>query len=309
MKIVIVGTGGVGGYFGGRLALAGNRVLFMARGEHLKAIENNGLRIKSTNGDFAINPAMTSDDYSVVEAADLVIVATKAWQVEQVGQQIAPYLKNETMVLPLQNGVLAAEELSKHIPEKNIIGGLCRIFSKIESPGVIKHMGSDPTIIFGELNGESSERTAWLDYTFKMTGLNYKWTNDIQAELWKKFLMISSSALLAITRTTYGELRELPETRKMLEDLFTEIYAVGRAAGIDLPEDLISKTMKAVDGFPYEATSSLTRDVLEGKPSEIDYQNGTVVRLGLKFNVPTPINSFVYHSVLPMEKKARLVKK
>lgn len=305
MKIVVVGTGGVGGYFGGRLALAGNKVLFMARGEHLKAIEQNGLQIKSVDGDFSITQAMCSSDYDVVESADLILICTKAWQVAEVAKEITPYLKPETMVLPLQNGVLATQKLEKHIPKENIIGGLCRIFSKIEEPGVIKHMGVDPTIIFGELNGEQTERTTWLDYTFKMTGLSYKWSNDIQVDLWKKFLMICSSGLLAVTKTNYGELRSLPETRQMLHELYEEIYAVSIAEGVNLPANIVERTMKAIDSFPSDATSSLTRDVWDGKPSEIEYQNGTVVKLGEKHGIPTPVNRFVYHTILPMELKAR----
>lgn len=305
MKIVVIGVGGVGGYFGARLALAGNRVLFLARGKHLQAIEENGLTVKSTKGEFAINPAMACNDYSVVEVADLILVCTKAWQLEDVAKNIAPYINDETIVLPLQNGVTAADELAKYIPRKNIVGGLCRIFSKIEQPGVINHFGANPTIIFGEFDGETSERTAWLDYTFKMTGLTYSWSNDINADLWKKFLMICSSALLAVTKTTYGELREIPETRNMLEQLFTEVYNVGIAAGINLPSDIVTRTMASVDNFPYDSTSSLTRDILNGKPSEIEYQNGTVVCLGEKYNIPTPVNTFVYHSLLPSEMKAR----
>lgn len=305
MKIVVIGTGGVGGYFGGRLALAGNDVIFMARGKHKEAIQYNGLLVKSVYGEFTIKPAKVTDDYEVVSQADLVLVCTKAWQVKEVAYHIAPYLCAETMVMPLQNGVLAAEELEKFIPKQNIIGGSCRIFSLIESPGVITHKGIDPTVVFGELNNEHTERTTLLKYTFATTGLTNIWSDDIQVDLWKKFLMICSSALLAVTRTNYGELRALPETRKMLEELYTEIYNVGKAAGVNLPDDIVAKTMKAVDGFPAEATSSLTRDVWEGKPSEIEYQNGTVVKLGEKYGVATPVNRFVYHSILPMELKAR----
>lgn len=305
MKITIIGTGGVGGYFGGRLALAGNDVTFIARGSHLEAIRKNGLLVKSTLGEFTIKPAKVTDNYKVVSDTDLVLVCTKAWQVKEVAYHIAPHLNAETMVMPMQNGVLAAEELEKFIPVHNIVGGSCRIFSLIESPGVIAHKGIDPTVVFGERDNQHSERTALLKYTFEMAGINNIWSDDIQSDLWKKFLMICSSALLAITKTNYGELRSLPETRNLLIELYTEIYNVGIAAGIHLPDDIVAKTMNAVDSFPAESTSSLTRDVWEGKLSEIEYQNGTVVRMGEKYGVPTPVNRFVYHSILPMELKAR----
>lgn len=305
MNITVIGTGGVGGYFGGRLALAGNDVTFIARGKHLDAIKQNGLLVKSVLGEFTIKPAKVTANYEVVSGADLVLVCTKAWQVKEVAYHIAPYLNPETMVMPMQNGVLAAEELEQFIPRQNIVGGSCRIFSMIESPGVITHKGSDPTVVFGELSNEHTERTTLLKYTFATAGLTNIWSEDIQADLWKKFLMICSSALMAVTKTNYGELRSLPETRKMLEELYAEVYNVGKAAGINLPNDIVSKTMKAVDAFPPDATSSLTRDIWEGKPSEIEYQNGTVVRLGEKWGVPTPVNRFVYYAILPSELKAR----
>jgi 2-dehydropantoate 2-reductase len=305
MRITIVGAGGVGGYFGGRLALAGNDVTFIARGNHLEAILKDGLIVKSFMGEFTIKPAKATANIDAVKNADLVIICTKAWQLKEIAQQIAPLIGIETMILPLQNGVLATEELAEFIPKENIIGGLCRIFSKIESPGTINHLGIDPTIIFAELNNDQTERTSWLKYTFESAGLTNIWAEDIQSEIWKKFLMICSSGLLAVTKTNYGELRSNPENRAMLEKLFSEVYNVAIAAGINLPESIVAKTMKAIDTFPPESTSSLTRDVWEGKPSEIEYQNGTVVRLGEKYGIPTPVNKFVYSTILPMELKAR----
>jgi 2-dehydropantoate 2-reductase len=305
MKITIIGTGGVGGYFGGRLALSANEVTFIARGAHLEAIQKNGLLVKSTLGNFSVKEPRATSDLQVAKNADLVIICAKAWQVREIARQIAPYIGNETMVLPLQNGVLAADELAEFIPKKNIVGGLCRIFSKIESPGVISHFGSDPQLIFGELNGIKSERLAQLKKVFDEAGIANTWSDDILTDLWKKFLMICSSGLLAVTRTTYGEMRSLPETRFLLHEMYTEIYNVGKSAGVSLPEGIVEKTMKWVDSFPPDSSSSLARDVMEGKPSEVEYQNGTVVRLGDKVGVPVPVNRFVYYSILPMEFKAR----
>ena len=305
MKITIISTGGVGGYFGGRLALAGDDVTFIARGAHLEAIQKNGLLVKSTQGEFTIKPAKATNKYEAVAGSDLVLVCTKAWQVKEVAKTIAPFIEESTMVMPLQNGILATEELASFINQRNIVGGLCRIFSLIESPGVINHKGIEPTIVFGETDNTQTERAAWLKYTFSTAGITNIWSEDIRADLWKKFIMICSSALLAVTKTNYGEMRTIPETREMLKELYTEIYTVGIAAGVKLPENIVANTMKAVDTFPAESTSSLTRDVWEGKPSELDYQNGTVVKLGEQYGIPTPINRFIYHSLLPMEKKAR----
>jgi 2-dehydropantoate 2-reductase len=307
MKMTIIGTGGVGGYFGGRLAKAGNNVTFIARGEHLKAIQENGLIVKSHLGDFTIKPANATDKIESVANANLVIICTKAWQVKEIAQQIAPLIGGETIILPLQNGVLAADELAEFIPKENIVGGLCRIFSMIESPGVINHWGVDPTIIFGELNNKLSDRITQLKNTFNEAGITNINSPDIQADLWKKLLLISSGALLAVTRTNYGELRSRPETKALLQELKTEIYNVAIAVGVNLAENLVEKTMKVVDTFPPESTCSLTRDIWEGKPSEIEYQNGTIVRLGEKYGVPTPVNRFIYYSIIPMEMKARKI--
>nr|MDA3880189.1 2-dehydropantoate 2-reductase [Prolixibacteraceae bacterium] len=289
----------------GRLAQAGNNVTFIARGQHLEVIKENGLTVKSIKDDFVIKPANVSDNYNSVADADLVLVCTKAWQVKGIAVKIAPMLNHKAMVMPLQNGILAADELSETIPEKQIVGGLCRVFSMIESPGVIAHKGIEPTIVFGERDNAKTERTALLDKTLEQAGITHVWADDMQLELWKKFLMISSSALLAVTKTNYGELRSIPETRQLLEELYTEIYNIGKAAGVNLPDDIVAKTMKAIDKFPPDSTSSLTRDIWDGKPSEIEYQNGTVVKLGSKLNVPTPINRFVYFSLMPSEMKAR----
>lgn len=309
MRISIIGAGGVGGYFGGKLAQGGNDVTFIARGEHMRAIQEKGLIVKSHLGDFTINPANATEKIESVANAELVIICTKAWQVKEIAQQIAPLIGDETIVLPLQNGVLAAEELAEFIPKKNIVSGLCRIFSKIESPGVINHWGVDPTIVFGELDKIQSERIHLLKNIFTETGITNINSPDIQADLWKKLLLIGSGALLAVTRTNYGELRSLPETKALLLELLSEIYNVAIAAGNKLPENIVEKTMKAVEGFPAESTCSLTRDVWEGKPSEIEYQNGTIVRLGEKHGVSTPVNRFVYNSILPMELKARFKSK
>lgn len=207
--------------------------------------------------------------------------------------------------MPLQNGILAAEELAVEIDPQNIIGGLCKIISKIESPGVINHYGIEPTILIGELDGRVSKRISAINEVLNNSGINSKIADDFQAELWKKFITICVSGLLAVTRSTYGVVRELKETRILMESVLSEIYKVSQKAGINLNHDIVEKTIAFIDTYPYDSTSSLTRDVWEGKPSEIDYQNGTVVKLGKQYGVATPINEFIYNCILPMEIKAR----
>lgn len=305
MKIVIVGAGAVGGYFGARLLKAGNDVCFIARGKSLAAIKQKGISIKSIDGDFTICPVSVTDDFDKVGKADLIIIAVKAWQVKEIAPKLRSLLKQDTLILPLQNGILAPEELVSVLPADHIIGGLCRIICKIEEPGVIRHLGVDPTIVFGELNHTETPGMKGLKAIFDHAGIKSKVSGNIHGELWKKFIAICVSGLLAVTRTTYGELRELNETRQLMIDLLEEIFQLSQKETIAIEPDFLEKTIAFIDSFPYDSTSSLTRDVWEGKPSEIEYQNGTVVRLAKKHGLPVPVNNYVYSCILPMEIKAR----
>ncbi|HOZ14214.1 MAG TPA: 2-dehydropantoate 2-reductase [Tenuifilaceae bacterium] len=305
MKIAIIGTGGVGGYFGAKLAQAGNDVTFLARGEHLRTIQNNGLIVKSILGDFKVQNIKVTDRISNIEKPDLVIISVKAWQVKEIGAELTTILNNDTIIIPLQNGVLAADELAENIDKKHILGGLCRIISKIEAPGVINHFGVTPTIVFGELDKSITERLTRIQTVFNAAGIESKISDDIEADLWKKFISICVSGLLAVSNTTYGELRELKETRTLMVELINEVYKLSQKIGINIEEGFVDKTVSFIDSYPSNSTSSLTRDVWEKKPSEIEYQNGTAVRLGEKYGVATPINRFVYSCILPSEIKAR----
>jgi 2-dehydropantoate 2-reductase len=304
MKIAVIGTGGVGGYFGGKLAKAGNDVTFIARGEHLKVIKTNGLTVKSILGDFQLLVKAT-DKIEEVGVADLIILGVKAWQVKEIAPELKSIVNENSTILPLQNGVLAIDELKEFFPSKNIIGGLCRIISKIEAPGIIYHFGITPIIEFGEIDNAKTDRVNKIKELLNNAGINAKISEDIHADLWRKFIAICVSGLLAVSKTTYGELRDLKETRQMMIDLLTEIYNLSQKAGIKIEADFVKKTVAFTDTFPYNSTSSLTRDVWEGKPSEIEYQNGTVVRLAEKYGIETPINKFIYNCILPQELKAR----
>ncbi len=308
MHIAIIGTGGVGGYFGAKLAQAGNQVTFLARGEHLKAIKQNGLMVKSIHGDFHVKDVSATDTILEIDSPDLVITAVKAWQIKEVRKDINKILHPGSMVLPLQNGVMAAEELSEVIDPSHVMNGLCRIISKIDGPGVINHFAVKPEIVFGELNKTETKRMAALSQLFNDAGIVNKASRDIEVDLWKKFISICVSALLAVTKTTYGEIREIKETREMMIDLLIEIYDLSKKKGVNIKPDFIEKTIAFFDSFPYNSTSSLTRDVWEGRPSEIEYQNGTVVKLAKQYGIDVPINRFVYNCILPMEIKARGIK-
>jgi 2-dehydropantoate 2-reductase len=307
MKIAIIGAGGVGGYFGGRLAQAGADVIFIARGEHLRAIREYGLRVDSLKGDFVIAPAHATDSLAEIKNVEAVIVAVKAWQVGEAANAIRPFLNPNTFVVPLQNGVEAPTELASVLGAGPVLGGLCRIISFIAEPGHIKHIGGDPVVTFGEMDNRRSERVERLREAFaRAPGLTVEIPSDIQAAMWEKFMTIAAfSGVGAVTRSPIGIVRSVPETRQMLEEAMREVVAVAWARGIALNEDAVERAIKFRDSLPPESTSSMQRDIVEGRPSELEWQSGAVARLGREAGVATPFHSFIYHSLLPQELRAR----
>ena len=306
MRIAVVGAGGVGGYFGGRLAQAQEEVVFIARGEHLRALQTRGLQVASIKGDFLIQPVQATDDFAAAGVVDAVLVAVKAWQVSEVARQMRPVLGPETFVVPLENGVEAPGQLAAILGAQHVLGGLCRIVSFIAGPGQIRHAGMEPYVAFGELDNQRSERAEQLRHAFERAGIQTEIPANIQVALWEKFLFIVAiSGVGAVTRAPAGVIRSLPETRQMLEQALREAMAVGRAHGVPLPEETLSKIMALVDGAAAGSTASMQRDIMDGRPSELEYQTGTIVRLGQAVGVATPVHSFIYQSLLPQERRAR----
>jgi 2-dehydropantoate 2-reductase len=307
MRIAIFGAGGVGGYFGGRLAQAGEDVVFIARGDHLQAMSKSGLRVDSINGDFVLESVQATDDPAGVGIVDMVLLGVKAWQVPEAAEAIQPMVGSETVVLPLQNGVDAPSQLAAVLGDEHVLCGLCGLMTFIVEPGHICHAGADPFIRFGESDNRHSERVERLNHAFdQASGINAEIPPDIQVALWEKFLFVTPwSGVGAVTRSPIWILRSQPGTRGMLKHCMREIYDVGRAHNIALPEDIIGKTMDFVDSLPKEGTASMQRDIMNGRPSELEAQNGAVVRLGGQVGVETPINTFIYNSLLPMEMRAR----
>ncbi len=306
MRIAIFGTGSVGGYFGGRLAQAGEDVIFIARGEHLNAMLTHGLRVDSINGDFAVQPVQATDDPSKTGEVDMVLVGVKAWQVFEAAEVMRPMIGPETFILPLQNGLEAPAQLSEVLGDQHVLGGLCGLFCYVAGPGHIVHAGTDPFVKFGELDNHHSQRVELLLDTFKRAGVNAEIPPDIQVAMWMKFLFITVwSGMGAVTRAPVGIWRSLPETRRMAELSLQEIIAVAAARDISLPEEAWQTAMTMYDGLAPQSTASLQRDVMEGRPSELETQIGAMVRFGQEADVATPQHAFIYHSLLPMELRAR----
>lgn len=306
MRIAVYGTGGVGGYFGARLAQAGEDVTFIARGEHLRAIKEKGLKIDSTSGDFTIYPAKATDDVNEIGAVDLVIVGVKAWQVLDAARVMKPLVNTSTTVLPLQNGVDALAQLVSELGPDNVVGGLCRIVSYIVEPGHIRHAGFTPSIVIGELDNRLTDRITRIEQVLKRAGLEVTVATDIQAALWTKFLFIASfSGVGALANAPAGVLRSDAKWRGQIINAMTEIYTLAHARGINLPANSIDTVMASVDGLPEDATSSMQRDIAAGKPSELESQNGAVVRMAHETGVDVPTHELIYRTLKPLEEKAR----
>jgi 2-dehydropantoate 2-reductase len=307
MRIAIFGAGGVGGYFGGRLAQAGEDVVFIARGDHLKTMLKQGLKVDSVKGDFLVKPVQATGDPAQVGIVDVVLVCVKAWQVPEAAEAIRPMIGADTVALPLQNGLEAPTQLAAVLGDQHVLGGLCGLSTFIMGPGHIRHAGADPWIRFGELDNRPSERVEGLRQVFdRASGLTVEIPPDIQVALWRKFLFITVwSGVGAITSTPLGVWRSLPETRQMAENALKEIISVAQVRDVRLPENAVPTTMNMYDSLPPEITTSMQHDIAEGHPSELDAQIGAVVRFGKEADVATPLHKFIYDSLLPMELRAR----
>lgn len=305
MNIVVIGAGGVGGYFGGKLAQAGFNVTFVVRGKTLEAIKTNGLQVKSIMGDFVVHPKVT-DTISEIKNPDVIILGVKSWQVDAIARQLKPVITKHTIILPLQNGADNADRLRSILPKENVLAGLCKIVSKIEAPGIINHFVFEPEIVFGEYDNDMSERVKALKEVFDKAGFNNKISENIHLDIWKKFLFITTiSGIGAITRSVFGVIREDEYLRQIVYQTANEIVAVANAKGIALTNDDIEMTLKVIDNLDYNTTASMQRDIMEGRPSELENFNGYIVKTGKELHITTPTNAFIYHCLLPIEKKAR----
>lgn len=304
MRIAVFGTGGAGGYFGAQLALAGEDVVFVARGDHLRAIRATGLRLETPSGETIIR-AQATDNPAETPDVDAVLVGVKAWQVTDAANIMRPLVGPDTVVVPLQNGVEAASELAAVFPS-NTLGGMCGTLSSIAGPGHIRSVGGQNFIKFGELDNKRTERIERLRQCFAHANVSVEVPANIVKALWDKFLMVTSfGGVGSITRAPIGVTRALPETRRLLEQCLQEALAVAKARSIPMADTAVADMMKFYDALPTNGTTSLQRDIAGGKQSELDYWNGAVVRLGREVAVLTPTNQFIYDCLLPSELRSR----
>jgi len=305
MRLAFVGAGGVGGLFGAQLARAGQEVVLIARGAHLQAIRQDGLTVHADSEVWTVKPALATDDPREVGPVDAVVLAVKTFQLEKAAAQIGPMLGKDTVVLPLQNGVEAREQLAATLGKERVLVGLCGTLSWIAAPGRIRSLGGTHFVRLGEPDNEKSARVQRLHGAFVESGVRAEVPDDVHAALWEKFLfVVPVGGVGAVTRAPIGVTRALPETRNLLQDAMREIADLGRAGGVRLREDIVARALQFMDGLDAAGTSSLQRDLAAGRPSELEAWNGAVVRLGRERGVPTPTHAFLYASLLPQHRAA-----
>ncbi|MDH3218833.1 MAG: 2-dehydropantoate 2-reductase [Gammaproteobacteria bacterium] len=307
MRIAVYGCGGVGGYFGGRLAQIGQDVTFIARKESLTALRTQGLKVGSIAGDFSIDRIKVTNNPADVGVVDYVLCCVKAWQVPAAARAMKPMVGEETLVVPLQNGVEAPDQLAAVLDPANVLGGLCAIVAFQAAPGHIKHSGGNPLVRFGHLDNHADPRVNTLSEVFNhCSGVKSSIPEDIVVAMWQKFMLITPwSGLGAVSRAPLGVLLEQPETRELLTEATEEIYRLGRARGIALPDDSVARTIALLEGLPPNSTTSMQRDLVRGRPSELDAQNGAVVRLASEVDLATPVNRFFLYGLRSLELRAR----
>lgn len=306
MRIAVIGPGAVGGYFGGRLAQSGEDVYFLAHGRTLAAMREHGLRVDSTKGDFTLPKVQVAEKAAEIGPVDLVLVCVKGWQIPELAPVVEPLLGPETIVLPLENGVEATDQLAQFAGRERVLVGLCGLMSKVVEPGHIRHFGLEPFITFGEHDNSHSPRIECVKTTLSKAGIQAVNPKDVYARLWMKFLFITSvSGVGSVSRAAVGVLRETPATREVLRRSMAEMDQLARATGVKLAQSAVNDTLAVVDQMPPHGTTSMMRDLLEGRPSELDSLIGAVVRIAQKQGIDVPVNATIYGALLPAELRAR----
>ena len=292
----MMGSGGVGGFFGGRLAHAGYEVSFVARGAHLAAMRERGLLIESqAHGNIHVPEVRATDDPASIGPVDLVILSVKLWDTESAIRQMRPMLKAGTAVLSLQNGVIKDDILRRELGEGPVMGGVCYVATTIARPGVILQTGTMQRVVVGEYDGRPSERSRLLHEALLKAGANSELSSDVRRAIWEKFaFLVGISATTTAMRTTIGPIRKNPRSRAFLLDVFRETVAVGRAHGIALPADYAEACLARADGLPEEMAASMAHDLQRGNRLEVEWLSGGVAQLGAAVAVPTPANRAVW---------------
>jgi 2-dehydropantoate 2-reductase len=294
LRIAIMGSGGVGGYFGARLVKGGADVHFVARGAHLAAMREHGLAVEGGPEEIRLPKVNVTDDPKTIGPVDLVMFCVKLWDTESAARQLIPIMQPHTGLISFQNGVTKDDMLRPIFGDKALMGGVAYVGTSIGRPGVIAQTGPLQRLVFGEYDGARSRRAEEFLAACKAGGINAELSDDVRRSLWEKFVvLVAMSGATTSMRHTIGPIRSHPLTREFLLDLAREVVAVGRAHGVNLPADYAEQRIPFFDGWPPEMTTSMHHDLKAGKPLEVRWLAGSVVDLGAKVGVPTPMNRAV----------------
>jgi 2-dehydropantoate 2-reductase len=294
LKIAVMGSGGVGGYFGARLAQSGSDVTFIARGAHLDAIRSGGLYIDSQATPLYATPVKAVQHPAEAGVVDAILFCVKMADTESAAQQIKPLAEQGSTVFTFQNGVESADKVGAIVGARHVVAGTAQIAAVISQPGTIKHTGVMARMVFGEVDGKSSPRSERLFAACQAAGFDCVLSDDITRAVWMKFAMLAPfSGMTTLTRGAIGPVRSNPQSRRLLEAAVREVVAVGEKLGKHVGGDDAVRTMKQIDGMPAEMTASMTHDLLAGKPLELNGLSGAVARLGEAHGVAVPTHRFI----------------
>jgi 2-dehydropantoate 2-reductase len=300
MRIAVIGAGGVGGAFGAAMAHAGADVTFVARGAHLKAMQDKGLRIESPRGDTHLVPTQATDDPATIGPVDFVVFCVKLWDVESAGAAIKPLVGSDTAVITLQNGIDSHERLVPILGARAVMPGVAQISATIAEPGVIRQVGTFMRLVFGEVDGGKSNRGEAFLALCQKAGFDATHSPNILVDLWMKFILLASNAsITAATRKPLGLLRDDPEIAPLFERAYSEVAAVGKAKGIAIPEDAVTRTLGFNRNAPPTMMASMAHDLIRGNRIELPWLGGKVVALGRELSVPTPVHEVMYQVLKP----------
>jgi len=298
MRVAVYGAGGVGAYIGGRLQAGGNQVAFIARGRNLEALKSNGLTIKSSSGGLNLPSVTATDDPASVGPVDAILLGVKLYDLERAAEALKPMLGPNTVIVPVQNGVDAADRLVAVLGPRPVLKGAVYIVSFLVAPGQVEHRSAFCKLTFAELDGKPSQRTADFAAALKASGVEGVVSTDIDVDMWRKFVLLAPFAAVAcLSRTTIGQIQAHPVLRSLLIDASNEVAAVAKARGIGLPDDIVAVSMEAIKAFPPASRPSMQADIDTGRPLELESLSGAVVRFGQAAGVPTPVHDVAYRAL------------
>ena len=300
MRIAIMGAGGVGSYFGARLAGSGEDVTFIARGKHLAALRERGMSVKSPQGDLRLKSVAATDDPSTVGTVDVVLVTVKLYDLDNACTAIAPMVGPSTMIVPVQNGVSAVDMIGTRFDREHVVGGLVFVASFVVAPGEVEHKTELHRLVFGETNGTISDRVLAFRDAGQSAGFDAEASENIESELWNKFVFLAGiSPITSLSRQPVGPITSDEHLHEVARQSIAEVVAVGRAKGVELAPNLVEATLALNARYDPDAKNSMLLDLEAGKPLEHEWISGEIVRLGREFGNPTPFHEIAFALLKP----------